>query len=171
MAEPVRKNLRHQCFSIENLSSICLYVWKALTLMCFQTIIKRTVIPKKNTPPILFNGEILARIVFFRKAILIYIIISVFCVCVCVCLTLYRLGSWTWYKLKTGIIRTIRTWARDFWKKISRKMNSGQITGKKFTISMLFHSKNLVQFVFIFEKHFFLKILHNLLLILISNIC
>jgi hypothetical protein len=84
VAEPVRKNLRHQCFSIENLSSICLYVWKALTLMCFQTIIKRTVIPKKNTPPILFNGEILARIVFFRKAILIYIIISVFCVCVCV---------------------------------------------------------------------------------------
>ncbi len=79
MAEPVRKNLRHQCFSMGNLSSICLYVWKALTLMGFQTIIKRTVMPKKDTPPILFNGEILARIFFFfRKAILIYIII--FCV-------------------------------------------------------------------------------------------
>ncbi len=50
--------------------------------------------------------------------------------CVCVCLTLYRLSPWTWYKLKNGIIRTIRTWTRDFWKKFSRKVTSGQITGE-----------------------------------------
>jgi hypothetical protein len=37
---------------------------------------------KKDKPPILFNGKILAQIVFFKEAILIYIIIPVFSVCV-----------------------------------------------------------------------------------------
>jgi hypothetical protein len=42
-------------------------------------------------------------------------------------------------------------------KKLSRKGTSGQITGKKFTTSILFYGKNLAHFVFIFERHFFSK--------------
>jgi hypothetical protein len=45
----------------------------------------------------------------------------------CVCLTLYRLDPWTSYKLKTGIIKTIRTWTRDFQQKKIRRVTSGQI--------------------------------------------
>jgi hypothetical protein len=51
----------------------------------------------------------------FKISWSIYVIIHVFCVCVC--LTLYRLDPWTSYKLKTGIIKTIRTWTRDLKKK------------------------------------------------------
>ncbi len=61
--------------------------------------------------------------------------------CLCVCLTFYRLGPWTWYKLKTSIIRTIRAWTRDFQKKFPSKWPVAKLPNKNFMLLMLFYAK------------------------------
>jgi hypothetical protein len=58
-----------------------------------------------------------------------------------------------------------------FEKNFPEKWPVAKSRGRMFTTSMLFYGENLAHFVFIFEKVFFLKILNNLLLILILNVC
>ncbi len=78
------------------------------------------------------------------------------CVCVCVCLTLYRLGPWTQYRLKTGVIRTSMTWTRDFRKKFSRKVTSGQITEEKLYATNAFLWEKYSAFCFnVFKSNHF----------------
>jgi hypothetical protein len=98
-----------------------------------------------------------------KKFSTIYIILPVFCLSVCpsVCLTLYRLGPWTWYRLDIGVIRTSMTWTRDFGKKFSRKVTSGQITEEKLYATNAFLWEKYRVFCFNVWKQSLLFILSN----------
>jgi hypothetical protein len=97
------------------LKSIELYIFTPLTKIVFWNTVNRV------------NGTT-NLLVYYNNRIL----------CVCVCLTLYRLGPWVWYRLETSVIRTSMTWTRDFEKKFSRKVTSGQITEEKLYATNVF---------------------------------
>ncbi len=59
----------------------------------------------------------------------------------CVSVWHYKFGLWTSYKLRTGIIRTIRTWTRDFQKIFREKWPVTTLLSKDFTLLKLFYGK------------------------------